>query len=347
MVCKERVKGKYTKGYTKHVTARLKPIAILGAGAWGTALGLYLSRRGQTVHLWSQEAAEIAALLADKANTRYLPGHVFPKTLQPIANLVEAIKNVDDVLIAIPSAGFRKTLVLLKSVATSPLRMTCATKGLDAKGGQLLHEIAANILGNTFPYAVLSGPSFATEVATGLPTAVVIASKQPDFATDLQQRFHSALFQVQLSKDVIGVEIGGVVKNVIAIAVGIADGMQLGANTRSALITHGLTEMMQLGIALGGKQETFIGLSGMGDLILTCSDNQSRNRRLGLALGKGLNAEETEREIGQAVEGKQNVAVIVQLAKKHGIHMPIAEAVWDILQGQLKATEMLSRLFSD
>ncbi|OGT42572.1 MAG: glycerol-3-phosphate dehydrogenase [Gammaproteobacteria bacterium RIFCSPHIGHO2_12_FULL_37_34] len=323
-----------------------KPITILGAGSWGTALALYLARSGQVVRIWSVEIPEIAAMLAERANNRYLPGFSFPDLIQPTANLAEAVKDIDDVIVAVPSIGFRETLIMLKSLIPVHLRMTCATKGLDTDTGQLLHEVAAEVLGARYPFAVLSGPSFAREVAAGLPSAVVIASQDKQLLEDLTHRFNSQIFRIYASHDVVGVEIGGAVKNVIAIATGISDGMELGANARSALITHGLDEMMHLGMALGGKAETFVGLSGMGDLILTCTDNQSRNRRLGLSIGQGHDLQEAEREIGQVVEGKRNAELVVLLAKRHNVSMPICELIWEILQGKLGVVSGQADLFA-
>lgn len=312
----------------------VKPIAILGAGSWGTALALYLARRDQEVKIWSIEASEIQAMVTEKANNRYLPGHAFPEQIKPLTDLAETVKDVEDILIVVPSAGFRQTLTSLKPLLKPNMRIICATKGLDENTGQLLNEVVEEILGTTVPYAVLSGPSFAREVAAGLPAAVVIASKQKTFLQDLTQRFNSPIFTIHPSDDPKGVEVGGVVKNVIAIATGISDGLELGANARSAIMTYGLNEIIALGTALGGKQETFIGLSGLGDLILTCSDNQSRNRRFGLAVGKSRDIKTAEKEIGQVVEGKRNAEIVGILAKKQGIKLPLCETVIQILQGQ-------------
>ncbi|HEX4045042.1 MAG TPA: NAD(P)H-dependent glycerol-3-phosphate dehydrogenase, partial [Gammaproteobacteria bacterium] len=227
----------------------IKPITILGAGSWGTAIALYLAKRGQTVQLWSYEIPEVAAMLAERTNERYLPGFKFPDLIQPTANLAEAVKDAQDVLIAVPSIGFRETLFMLKPLITTKIRIICATKGLDADTGELLHEVTKEVLGKEHLFAMLSGPSFAREVAAGLPSAVVIASHDKVFLQELMQRFNSKIFRTYPSHDVIGVELGGVIKNVIAIATGIADGMALGANARSALITQGLAETVRLGLA--------------------------------------------------------------------------------------------------
>lgn len=323
-----------------------QPIAVLGSGSWGTALALYLSRSGQEVRMWTFESDHVQEMLAEHVNKRYMPGFPFPNTLRPTDSLADAVANVKDILVAVPSVGFRNTYTQLKPLLHADSRIVSATKGLDLETGKLLHEVAFEILQHTVPYAVLSGPSFAREVAEGLPTAVVIASKTPAFAHDLFLRFNSPIFRIHLSTDCEGVEIGGVVKNVQAIACGISDGMGYGVNTRSALITHGLAEMTRLGLAAGGKPETFTGLAGLGDLILTCSDNLSRNRRFGLALGKNIPPAEAEREIGQVVEGKRNVELVVQLARQYKIDMPISEMVWSVLQGKISAKEGMQHLLS-
>lgn len=325
---------------------QLKPITLLGAGSWGTALALYLARRGQTVRVWSIDSSEIEAMLHDRANQRFMPGFSLPESIHPISNLAEAVQDVDDILMVVPSIGFRNTLNLLKPHLHAHSRIICASKGLDAETGQLLGDVTEEVLGKKYPFAVLSGPSFAREVAAGLPCAVVIASHHPNFLTDLSQRFNSSIFRIYTSEDVIGVEVGGVTKNVIAIATGISDGMELGSNARSALITRGLAEIIRLATKLGGKLETCVGLSGLGDLILTCSDNQSRNRRLGLALGKGQDIIQAEREIGQVVEGKRNAELISKLAQQQGIEMPICETIWQILQNKLSAKEAIDILLS-
>ncbi len=311
-----------------------KPIAILGAGSWGTALALYLARRGQHVRLWSVIPEEIVALKADRANQRFLPGFDFPDTIEPTDQLAQAIDGVDDIIMAVPSVGFKDTLQLLKPIKQAQQAIVCVSKGLDTNNGQLPNEMMADVFGDEAPFAVLSGPSFAKEVAAGLPTAVVIASHQPALVTRLRARFDSEIFRTYGSDDVVGVEIGGVVKNVYAIATGICDGLHLGANTRSAIITHGLAEMIQLGMALGGQLATFTGLSGVGDLMLTTCDNQSRNRRLGLALGHGHDLKEAERDIGQVVEGKRNAELVLMIAKRLQVHMPICQIVCDLLQGK-------------
>lgn len=328
------------------MTIQQSPIAILGAGSWGTALALCLARNGSPVSLWTHETAVVEKIKADRENKKYLPGFALPDTIHITSNLSTALQNCRDIMLAIPSAGFRDTLIAIKSFLKDNSRIAWATKGLDPKTGELLHQVAETVLGKQYPLAVLSGPSFATEVAANAPTAVVIASNNKSFANDLQNRFNSNTFRVYPSTDIIGVEIGGAVKNVLAIAAGITDGMKLGANARSALITRGLAEMLRLGLALGGQAETFTGLAGLGDLVLTCSDNQSRNKRFGLALGAGKSITEAHREIGQVIEGEANAELVVALAKKHHVEMPIAETVLEVLREEISIEEALQKLLS-
>jgi glycerol-3-phosphate dehydrogenase (NAD(P)+) len=323
-----------------------KPIAILGAGSWGTALALYLSRLEQTVRLWSHSNHDVATMQELHVNKRYMPGFIFPASLQPVADLAEAISDVRDILIAVPSYAFRDLLTTLKPLLTKPVRIVWVSKGLDAKTGQLLHDVAVEVLGKKHAYAIISGPSFAREVAQGLPTAVVAASDDATFTKDLIERFNGPVFRVYSSEDVIGVEVGGVVKNILAIATGISDGLHMGANARSALITRGLVEIVRLGTALGGHPDTFMGLTGLGDLVLTCTDNQSRNRRFGLALSKNKSPADIEHEMGGVIEGQRNAELVVQLARKHKIEMPITEVVWEIVRGSLKPADALGVLLS-
>ncbi|HSW94488.1 MAG TPA: NAD(P)H-dependent glycerol-3-phosphate dehydrogenase [Gammaproteobacteria bacterium] len=323
-----------------------RPMAVLGAGSFGTALALHLAREGQPVRLWAHEEDSIIAMQNERVNTRYMPGFPFPETLAPIVSLEETVSGIRDILVVVPSIAFRDVLIRLKPHLAVDTRIVWATKGLDAKTGQLLHDVAMEVLGHARAYAVISGPSFAREVAAALPTAVVAASSDPVFAEDLVARFNHPPFRVYSSSDVTGVETGGVVKNVLAIATGISDGMQFGANARSALITRGLAEMMRFGVALGGQPETFMGLAGIGDLVLTCTDNQSRNRRFGLALGLGKSVSDAGQEIGQVVEGRRNAPLIMKLAQQHGVEMPIVEAVCAILNGTLTPVEAMYQLLS-
>jgi len=248
------------------------------------------------------------------------------------------------VLLAIPSHAFRMLLIRIEPFLSPEASIVWATKGFDPDNGQLLHEVAADILGNRWPIAVLSGPTFAREVAANLPTALTIASPEPKLADSLAAMLHNSRLRAYTSSDIIGVEAGGAIKNVLAIATGVADGLGFGANTRAALVTRGLAEMIRLGRALGGKEETFMGLAGLGDLVLTCTDDQSRNRQLGLGLGRGKSLQKTVEHIGQEIEGIPAARVVHRLAQRHRIDMPISEQVYRILYDQLSPTEAVRNL---
>ena len=306
-------------------------IAVLGAGSWGTALAMQLARNGVPVSLWGRDPEQLAEMAALGMNPRYLPGLAFPPGLHIEAELGQALSGAEHLLLAVPSHAFRDTLRQLRPTLKSDSRIAWATKGLEPGSRKLLHQILAEELGD-HPCAVISGPTFAGEVARGLPTAVTVASSDPATAQLFAQALHGGGFRAYTGNDVIGVELGGACKNVLAIAAGIADGLGFGANTRAALITRGLAEMMRLGVAMGGNSETFMGLTGLGDLVLTCTDDQSRNRRLGLALGRGVELTAALQTIGQAVEGVKSAPEIGQLAAAQGIEMPITEQVCRVLQ---------------
>lgn len=322
------------------------PIAVIGAGSWGTALAIHLANNQQETRLWGRDKNEMQLMATARCNHPYLPNIPFPTLLNVYSELSEALKNVKDILIVVPSHGFRDTLILLKPYLHADSQIVWATKGLDPTHHQLLHEVFLETLGE-MPFAILSGPSFAKEVAQDLPTAVSIASQSPHFSQALLRRFHSKTFRVYTSTDIIGVQLGGAMKNVLAIAVGIADGLGYGANARAALITRGLAEMVRLGLVIGGRQETLMGLAGLGDLILTCTDNQSRNRRFGLSLGSGKNSIEAQTEIGQVVEGVRTAAEIHFFAKKYHVEIPISEQIYRVLYEnhppQMAVAELLSR----
>lgn len=319
-------------------------IAVVGAGSWGTALAIHLARNNKEVYLWGRDEKHLEMLKIQRNNERYLPEINFPPSLHVEKNLAVVLSKATDVLIAVPSHAFRTTLNAMSKHAPS-LRIICATKGLDPKTNELLHEVVHEIMGD-LPLAILSGPSFAKEVAQGLPTAITIASTTKQFAEDLISDFHNKNFRVYTTDDIIGVEIGGAIKNVLAVAVGIADGLGFGANARSALITRGLAEVIRLGTALGGRLDTFMGLSGLGDLILTCTDNQSRNRRFGLALGEGRTMQAALTEIGQVVEGIQTAAEIHKRAKEKAIDLPICEQVYRVLYENLPPAAAVNNLLS-
>lgn len=320
------------------------PIAVLGAGSWGTALALLLARNGQRVRLWGRDKTIMHAAAQQRRNPRYLSDLTLPDSLEPTSDLAYAVGAARDILVTVPSSAFRSTLQIIKPLLCGDARVLWATKGLEQGSCGLLHQVVADVLGNAIPTAVISGPSFASEVAHGLPTAVTVASLDSVFAQDIVRAFHSRTFRAYTTDDVIGVEIGGALKNVLAIAAGISDGLGFGANARSALITRGLAEMVRLGVALGGRRETLMGLSGLGDLILTCTDNQSRNRRLGLTLGQGKTLEHALQSIDQVVEGVQTAREVYELARSHGVDMPIANQVYAVLYASLTPRDAVSLL---
>jgi len=315
--------------------AALRPIGIVGAGSWGTALAISLARNGRSVKLWSVDRSELEPLPKDRENKRFLPGIPFPDSLGIEFELPKLTADCDDLLVVVPSHGFRSTLQQIAACRPKQLRLAWATKGFEQSSGKLLHEVARDVFGDKTPFAVLSGPTFAKEVARGMPTAVTIASNDPQFAADFAQAIASTVFRAYTSDDLTGVEVGGTVKNIIAIGCGISDGLGFGANARAALITRGLAEIARLGAKLGAKAETFQGLTGLGDLVLTCTDDQSRNRRMGLGLATGKSVQQVAADIGQVVEGVYAAEAVHVLAKRLGVEMPICEQLYRILhEGQ-------------
>jgi len=305
-------------------------IAVLGAGSWGTALAILLSRNGARVKLWTHLQAHRNELLRDGENRAFLPGHQFPPGLETAIDLAHALSDVEETLVAVPSHAFSSVLEMTGTLLNAGSTLSWATKGLQPGTGELLHELADRMptIAST---AVISGPSFAAEVARGLPTALTVASRSSEHANRLAGYLHSDNFRAYTSSDVIGLEVGGAAKNTMAIAAGIADGLGFGANTRAALITRGLAEIMRFGLALGGAPETFMGLGGLGDLVLTCTDDQSRNRRMGLALARGLSVEQARQEIDQEVEGIPTTREIHQKAQQLGVDIPITEQTYRVL----------------
>jgi glycerol-3-phosphate dehydrogenase (NAD(P)+) len=275
--------------------------------------------------------ARIAEMQEAGCNSAYLAGIAFPPALHLDSDLGRAVAQADDILIVVPSHAFRSLLEAIAPHIRSGARLAWATKGLDPLRSQLLHEVVEEVLGATLATAVLSGPTFALEVARGLPTAVTVASRQGELAHCLAGLLHNDTFRVYTSDDMAGVELGGAVKNVLAIAVGISDGLGFGANTRAALVTRGLAEIMRLGVELGGRRETFMGLAGLGDLVLTCTEDLSRNRRMGLALARGQSVRDALAAIGQVVEGVRTAQQVCALARRHRIEMPISEQVYQVL----------------
>ncbi|WP_373817840.1 NAD(P)H-dependent glycerol-3-phosphate dehydrogenase [Glaesserella sp.] len=308
------------------------PVTVIGAGSYGTALAIALSRNGHKTYLWGHQPQKMALLAKERMNQEFLPNIAFPEALYVESDLAQALAKAKDLLIVVPSHVFSEVLSQIKPFLTPQHRIMWATKGLERDTGRLLQDVALQILGENHPLAVLSGPTFAKELAQGLPTAIALASNDPLFADQMQQRIHcSKAFRVYLNNDMIGVQLGGAIKNVIAIGAGISDGMGFGANARTALITRGLAEISRLGASLGAHPTTFMGMAGLGDLVLTCTDNQSRNRRFGLMLGQGKNAQEAMAEIGQVVEGFYNTKEAFLLAQRQGVEMPIVEQIYQML----------------
>jgi glycerol-3-phosphate dehydrogenase (NAD(P)+) len=319
-------------------------IAVLGAGSWGTALAIQCARAGRPARLWGRDAAHVEMMERERVNHRYLPNAAFPHSLHLISALEAAVTDVNDVLLAVPSHAFRSLLTQLKPLLTPSIRLCWATKGFELDSGKLPNEVAHEVLGPGRQVAVLSGPTFAHEVGAGLPTAMTIASPDANYAQMLAQDLSSPSFRAYISRDITGVEVGGAVKNVLAIGAGLSDGLGFGANARIALITRGLVEMMRLGVALGARRETFMGLAGLGDLVLTCTDNHSRNRRFGLALAQGVGVDAAQREIGQVVEGYLAARALRRVAEREHVVMPIAEGIHGVLYEGLPADEVVRGL---
>lgn len=319
-------------------------ITVLGAGSWGTALAILLAKNGHNVILWGRNKEKISAMQQAGENTFFLPGIAFPELLSLSSDLQQAVLQSEELLVVVPSHAFRDTLLKIKAVKPQIQRISWATKGLEPETHQLLHNVVDEVFQKSVKMAVISGPTFATEVAEGLPTALTVAAKDIGYAQELAQLLCNDTLRPYISHDIVGLEIGGAAKNVMAIAAGIADGLGYGANTRSALITRGLHEISGLSRKLGAENQTIMGLSGLGDLLLTCTDDQSRNRRMGLAIGRGQNIEQAETEIQQVVEGVQAAKQIYSLAQELGIEMPIVEQVYLVLYEGLAPQKAVQNL---
>ncbi len=332
----------------------MKPITVLGGGSWGTALAILLANGGQTVSLWVRNHAQREQMIADRCNAVYLPGVAFPASLNvsPSPSISQLDLEDDIYLFVVPSHAFRESVTALHTALArserdlSKITILWGTKGFDPTTGQLLSELVHEVMGDQPRLGIVTGPSFAMETATGLPTALVLAAKTTDESEELAALFKTVSTRVYLSTDLVGAQLGGAVKNVIAVAAGISDGLGFGANARTALITRGLAELMRFGTALSGKMESFMGLSGMGDLILTCTDDQSRNRRLGLGVGAGRSALEVMEEIGQEVEGYNTTKELYNKAQEMQISMPITEQVYAVLYQQRDPSEAVKALLN-
>ncbi len=317
---------------------------VIGAGSWGTALAMQMARNG-TTYLWGRNASHLHSMQKSRSNETYLPGIKFPDKLILETDIEKAIAQSDAVLVVSPSHAFGEILEKIKPfLGSRPLAW--ASKGFEPGSGRFLHVVAQEILGEQKPIALVTGPSFALDVAQGKPTLVTVASTHEKFAHAVAHALHNEKFRVYLSDDIIGAELGGAVKNVLALATGICDGMQLGDNTRAAILTRGMAEMMRLGKAMNCKTETLMGLSGLGDLVLTCTGDLSRNRRMGLALGRGQSIEDAKKEIGQVVEGIGTAQEVVRLAKQYKVDMPISEHVLKVVQGKITPKQAVTELMS-
>ena len=319
---------------------------MLGAGSWGTALAIQFARGGRPVRLWGRDRERLAAMAASRRNERYLASAPFPDSLQVEPDLAAALAGARDVLIVVPSHAFRALLTQLAPHLAPDMHVAWATKGFEHGSLKLPHQIACEVLGAERRVAVLSGPTFAREVGAGLPTAMTVASPEAPYARALAHELSSANFRAYTSTDIMGVEIGGAVKNVLAVGAGLSDGLGFGANTRVALITRGLKEMTRLGVALGAQRDTFMGLAGLGDLVLTCTDDQSRNRRFGLLLAAGRTPQAALAEIGQAVEGYAAAGAIHEVAARAGVEMPLCEMAYRVLYQHLPARDAVRSLMS-
>lgn len=321
-------------------------ISVLGAGSWGTALACLLARNGHDTVLWGRDSAVLNTMESKRENTRYLPGIVLPEQLNFSSELPTAVLGSDAILLGTPTKALKPTLLTLKPLVQSGQTLIWACKGLESGSGRLLHEIVAENTASDVGTAVVSGPTFAAELAKNLPTAITVASSRIDVADRVARWLHGENFRAYSTDDVVGVEIGGALKNVFAIAAGISDGLGFGSNARAALINRGLAELMRLGVSMGARPETLMGLSGMGDLVLTCTDNQSRNRRFGLCLARGLSVSEALAEIDQVVEGVKTTEDARFLAEKFNVEMPIVQQVYAVIYESRAPAEAVRALLA-
>jgi glycerol-3-phosphate dehydrogenase (NAD(P)+) len=321
-------------------------VAVLGAGSWGTALAMQLVRAGASPLLWDWDSRHIESMRASGRNQQFLPDHPLPSGIILESDLESAVRGAAEIIIVVPSHAFVGLIRQIEPWLKPGQGVSWACKGLEPGTGQFLHEPARNLFGDTRPLAVITGPTFALEVASDLPTAITVAGTDPAYCARMACLLHGGNFRAYTSDDIVGAELGGSLKNVLAIATGISDGMGLGDNARAALVTRGLAEMMRLGRALGAREQTLTGLTGMGDLVLTCTGNLSRNRRLGLALGSGKTVDQALVEIGQVVEGVKTAAEVWRLARRHGVEMPIAEQVYGIIHEGRNPSQCVGDLLS-
>lgn len=321
-------------------------IAVLGSGSWGTALASLVARHGHPTVLWGRDPVVVNAIDSQHENPRYLPGLPLPENLRATTDMAAAIDGAAWVLVVVPSHAFGETVRALAPLLPAGVGVAWATKGFEPGSGRFLHEVAGEVFGQGVPLAVVTGPSFAKEVTQGLPTAVTVHGDDAPFTQVVADAMHGPAFRAYTGNDMVGAELGGAMKNVLAVATGVADGMALGLNARAGLITRGLNEMLRLAAAIGGRPETLMGLAGLGDLVLTSTGDLSRNRRLGLALGRGKGIAEAVAEIGQVVESIQTADEVMRQAERHDIELPISDAVRSVLHGELSPADGLKQLMA-
>lgn len=322
----------------------MRSVAVLGAGSWGTALAVHLARVGHHVQLWARDAALVDDMRARRANAVYLPDVSWPATLQPTHDLGAALRGAQFVLVAVPSHGVRQVLRAGAAFVSPSAVVLSATKGLEDGTLARMSEVIADEWPNVREVAVLSGPSFAKELAASLPTAVVVAASEESAAQHVQDEFRSGALRLYASHDLVGVELGGALKNVIAIAAGVVEGLGLGHNALAALITRGLAEIGRVAVAAGGHRETLAGLAGMGDLVLTCTGQLSRNRHVGLELARGRRLDEIVAGMKMVAEGVRTTSVALSLAATHGVDLPIVAKMQEVLDGRKRPQEAVADL---
>ena len=322
----------------------MRHVAVLGAGGWGTALAIHLGRLGKPVRLWGRDPPLMARLCRERSNETYLPGATLPPPVAPTASLEEALGATDCVVSAVPSHGSRELLRRVAPLLGPDVTIVSGTKGFELGTLNRMSEVIEQELGTSRPVAVLSGPSFASELARGAPTLVLVASRRADVAATVQEEFRAPYFRLYASDDMIGVEVGGAMKNVIAIAAGVVEGLGLGPNALAALITRGLAEISRLACALGGRRETLAGLSGLGDLILTCTGGLSRNRHVGVELGRGRHLAEILGSMQTVAEGVKTTEAALELGRRHQVDLPISTQMGSVLAGRTRAKTAVEEL---
>ena len=320
-------------------------VGVIGAGSWGTALAVTLSRKGYIVKIWDIDREQQKRLKEDRENRKYLPGVVFPETISTVETVKEAVEGSHAVLFSAPAQAFRTAFKNAGEYLKKEQVIINVAKGIEQKTLKRMSQVAKEIKSG-LNYGVLSGPSHAEEVGLRLPTTVAIASEDIEVAEFIQELFITERFRTYVNQDLVGVELGGALKNIIALGAGISDGMGFGDNAKAALMTRGLTEIARLGLALGAKQETFAGLTGVGDLIVTCTSPHSRNRRCGIMIGEGLSPEEATKKVGMVVEGMFTTEAAYQLAESQNIEMPITESIYRVIRGELKAEDAVNMLMT-